>query len=406
MAAVASAFLLYTGIVPVRDSVEYASVVPISSAVSLDCRLCSSPSRSSKSQTYGGGPYTCAADVMRSCGDFPGGQVLGDAVGRVRLSIPADMVESLYPGKLYSGRRGGFIMEDGAAFRVAGSWNARKGAFEVLSAENLGWGTGLISLLRYVRAWARLCFRRFLYSWGRAGGLVLALLSGARDYLDADLSDSFRRAGLSHVLALSGMHLSLFSSLLGKRRNFFVRFLCMACFVFFAGFSPSLFRAFLCALLLSACGCLHVPGADGKAVLGCVFLLHVLLRRGDIYSPAFMLSYGAMAGILLLSDPVHRLISPFVPPVLATPLAPSVAAFIATAPISFCIFGFVAPAGILASVIVSSLIGLFMLLSLVLLLLAFSFPVLAPVGASVLNVLLVIIEHVVGAFAAFPVIGG
>ncbi len=378
-------------------------MVPVSSAVSLDCRLCCSPSKS-----YGGGgaAYRCTAELLRACGHVPGGLVCGDAAGRVCLSIPSGMVESLYPGRLYSKGGGGFLMEDGASFRVRGSWNARREVFEVCAAEELGWGAGVCSLLLYARARARLGFRRLLYSWGRAGSLVLALLSGAREYLDTDLSDSFRKAGLSHVLALSGMHLALFSKLLGKRRNFFVRLLGMASFVFFAGLSPSLFRAFLCAFLLSACSGLHVPGADGRGVLGAVFLLHVLLRREDMYSPAFMLSYAAMAGILFLSAPLCRFLVRLLPPVIADPLAVSLAAFLATAPISFCLFACVAPAGILASVVVSPLIGLFMAASLVLLLLALAFPALVPVGAKVLNVLLFIIERAVGVFAAFPLFGG
>ena len=55
-----------------------------------------------------------------------------------------------------------------------------------------------------------------MFYWNEAGGLFLALISGIREYTDQSAADSFRRAGLSHILALSGMHLSLFSGITAK----------------------------------------------------------------------------------------------------------------------------------------------------------------------------------------------
>ena len=63
------------------------------------------------------------------------------------------------------------------------------------------------------RALCRLYFKRMMFAWGSAGGLLLALLCGARDFTESETADAFRMAGLSHILALSGMHLSLFYGL-------------------------------------------------------------------------------------------------------------------------------------------------------------------------------------------------
>ena len=49
-----------------------------------------------------------------------------------------------------------------------------------------------------------------MYMWGSAGGLLLALLSASKEYTSSAFSDAFRLAGLSHILALSGMHVSIF----------------------------------------------------------------------------------------------------------------------------------------------------------------------------------------------------
>ncbi len=410
MAALICAAAIYGGLVPVGRQEAYASVVPLSAAVSLDCRIASSPSRTAGGR---GAAYSCRADVFRAFGRLPGGAVSGGSSGRLDLSLPASLVESLYPGRLYSRTSGGLLMESGACFRLTGRWNAGRKVFEVSSAESLGWGRGLPAFLFRARAVARLQFRRLVYSWGRAGGLVLALLSGSREYLDPLLLESFRRAGLSHVLALSGMHLSFFSSLLGfssvhllgRRRSFLPVLLGLACFVFFAGLSPSLLRAFLFVLLLSCCSRLHVSGVDGRDALGAVFLVHALLRPQDLGSAAFMLSYAAMAGLLLLTGPLARLLAPLLPPVLAAPFAASLSAFLATAPVSLLLFGSVAPAGILASVVVSPLVGIFMAASLASLAASLVCPALAPACSLLLGALLFLMEQAAGFFAAFPLLG-
>ena len=104
---------------------------------------------------------------------------------------------------------------------------------------------------------AIMVFKRLMYKWGNAGGLLLALLCGAREYTDIAIAENFKNAGLSHVLALSGMHLSMFSSiavLIGnkigrKKLTYAIRIIVLILFVWFAGFSPSLLRAFICSTL-------------------------------------------------------------------------------------------------------------------------------------------------------------
>jgi len=84
------------------------------------------------------------------------------------------------------------------------------------------------------------------------------------------VSDAFRNAGLSHILALSGMHLSLVSGiaffagmrLFGKTKSYIFQFCAVSLFVWFAGFSPSLLRAFLCSVLLLLCSVCGIAGAD------------------------------------------------------------------------------------------------------------------------------------------------
>ena len=93
------------------------------------------------------------------------------------------------------------------------------------------------------------------------GAILSALLLGERDYLPDQLRLDFRRIGISHILALSGMHLAILSLGIGRGLSFLkvkkkVRVGIIALFVFLymalTGFSVSVVRAGLMVIISSA----------------------------------------------------------------------------------------------------------------------------------------------------------
>jgi len=111
----------------------------------------------------------------------------------------------------------------------------------------LGWSSSFSRM----RALLRFAFMRMLYGWGNAGGLLLALLAADKAFLPQNCTEAFRNAGLAHILALSGMHLSLIGTaalqggrLFGhKKRALYFSLAAVCAFVWFAGSAPSLNRA-------------------------------------------------------------------------------------------------------------------------------------------------------------------
>ena len=107
------------------------------------------------------------------------------AKGKVILYFPAEFVESYYPGKLYSiaANGKGFFVENGAKFYLeveANNTSREVGNFFYLvkGGKPLGWhGIFFSAKFFRFRALCRLQFKRLMYSWGKAGGLLLALLS-------------------------------------------------------------------------------------------------------------------------------------------------------------------------------------------------------------------------------------
>ncbi|MDR2314687.1 MAG: ComEC/Rec2 family competence protein [Spirochaetaceae bacterium] len=204
-------------------------------------------------------------------------------------------------------------------------------------------------------------------SWG---GLAAALLLGSRENLEGDLARAYRDAGLSHILALSGMHLSFLSVLLtlilkkplGKQGALAAGLGFMVLYVLLVGPQPSLVRS---AIMYALGSCLVFTGTVRQplALLGAAFLIQLLADPPGALSISFILSYLALGGILILAPPLESLFRGSLPSPVSGGLAVSLGAFIATAPAVTAFFGVLRPLGIIAGFIAVPLSTGFMALS-------------------------------------------
>lgn len=191
--------------------------------------------------------------------------------------------------------------------------------------------------------------------------LVEALLLGRREYVDPLVRTRFANAGLSHLLAISGMHVGLLAAsflLLAAAarlsRNRAILFTLAATWVYLLviGAPASALRAGSMITLALLASVLQRPSAAGPIIASAAFLI-LGLRPMALLEPGFQLSFLGVAGILALRKPllamapaaVHRR-KPL--RALAESLAVGIAAFIATAPVVAHHFGIVAPISILA----------------------------------------------------------
>lgn len=147
---------------------------------------------------------------------------------------------------------------------------------------------------------------------GRTLGVLAAMTLGERSLLDPETRALYAQTGSSHVLALSGLHLSilflLFQGLTTRLRRYNNRLLQLAVvllgllfiwtFVFVAGFPLSLLRA---ALMLSLAQIFQLfarrSGALHSLTLSAILLL--LWSPQWLFDVGFQLSCAAVAGIVL-----------------------------------------------------------------------------------------------------------
>ena len=338
------------------------------------------------------------------------------AEGNVKIYIPTEIVEAYYPGKLYSIAKNQNdseipIIESGLKLAINVSYlenddengfNTNQKSFYVKKI----YCHQYESTLHFYRAYSRLILKRILYNWKEAGGLLLALVSGAKEYTSIQDQENFKKSGLAHVLALSGMHLSIFASLpkiFKKKNQELISFMFVLLFVWFAGLSPSLLRALISLMLGLFLKSINIK-SDLIGVLSLTFLIQVSIFPNHVLDYGFILSYGALAGLALGEKLFLPIFSKFLPKKIAADFAASVGAQGITAPITLLGFGTCSPIGILASVIVSPVANIFLSLGIFALIISILFPfLLDPIGC-IMWLIYVILTSVVNFFSKFPII--
>ena len=142
--------------------------------------------------------------------------------------------------------------------------------------------------------------------------LAKALLCADRSSLSPELKQTFRAAGASHLLALSGLHLGLIYSLLqlllsplgGFRVSRLLRSLLtvsLSCFyTLMCGASDSLVRALLFIVLRELSRLFPSRMARSRDILCAALLIQLCIRPESIRSLSFQLSYLAVASITFI----------------------------------------------------------------------------------------------------------
>jgi len=142
---------------------------------------------------------------------------------------------------------------------------------------------------------------------GERLALVAAITLGQKSMLDRDQKLNFIKAGVMHIMAVSGLHaiiLSMFVfSLLFfmKGRYNIVRvaitILILWSFAFITGLTPSVLRATLMYSFLQSGKLLKRPANSINSVLASAFFL-IILKPSVIFDAGFLLSYAAVIYII------------------------------------------------------------------------------------------------------------
>lgn len=154
----------------------------------------------------------------------------------------------------------------------------------------------------------------FLYPQEKAGVLV-AMLLGDKDLLPEEIETMYRQNGISHILAISGLHISMLCmglfGLLRKltvplRVSVAVSVAFLVFYVVFTGASTSSIRAAVMCLVVFGAKLLR-RSYDLLSSLSFAAIVVTTIRPFELTSAGFLLSFGAVLGVAIAKEVEIRL---------------------------------------------------------------------------------------------------
>ena len=139
---------------------------------------------------------------------------------------------------------------------------------------------------------------------------LYAFILGKSSYLDKETYSNYRINGVTHLFALSGLHVSMFSSILLKifkkikfneKISYLFTSVFLVFFSFIASFTPSILRATI-FFILSSLNQIHYLFIKPKYLLFLTFILMIIINPLFVYNNGFILSFVITYFILLYNE--------------------------------------------------------------------------------------------------------
>jgi competence protein ComEC len=214
-----------------------------------------------------------------------------------------------------------------------------------------------------------------------AASVAAGISLGRPGTVPRELYDDYRSAGLAHILAVSGAHLSVLSGLVffgllqvvNRRTAIWPAMAVIVLYVFLAGAPFSVVRAAIMAVIFLLGVFLGKQQASLSALAAAAIVM-TAFRPATALEAGFQLSLSATAGLIVFAPWIRHWIGVgvervqlrgLVPPIVEHVAALSLAATITTAPILWVTFGHVPLIGPVSNIVVEPVFALAFGLSLV-----------------------------------------
>ncbi|MCK4260466.1 MAG: DNA internalization-related competence protein ComEC/Rec2 [Halanaerobiales bacterium] len=239
--------------------------------------------------------------------------------------------------------------------------------------------------------------------------LVMVLLTGEKDYLDDLKKNQIQNLGLSHLLAISGLHLGLVVIGLKKillwlrvspKYTPWILIIGIWFAVIFVGCPPSALRVGIYLTLTQFGGLLRQP-IKPLNLLGVTAFIILIINPLTLFLVGFQLSFSVYLSILLLYQPIFHGVSIFfketslVGQKVKQSLSLSIAAFLGSAPLVLFHFFQLPLQGILINLLAVPLIGIILALILISLIVGLISPLLGSYLTVILDLLVCVFNQLI-----------
>lgn len=174
----------------------------------------------------------------------------------------------------------------------------------------------------------------------KVANLAFAMLTGDRNNLDDQIQKDFSGAGIFHILAVSGLHISILMGALSwilkklkvnKYANLSIIFCILIFYCYICGFTPSVIRASVMAMtfLIAGLAGKEYDQLNAWSVAGILLLIINPLNGLDL---GFLMSFGSVLTIFLLYKPIKKVLLKVFPKYFADAFALSISASLGIVP--------------------------------------------------------------------------
>lgn len=259
-----------------------------------------------------------------------------------------------------------------------------------------------------LKAQSRISQRIFDLSFDDScSGVLSALLTGDRSHIPDSVTGAFRKSSLSHLLAISGMHIvlisaavqGLFCPIMGEKRSILLSTLICWCFACIAGLGVSVIRACVMITVMNLGGCFRRK-SDTLTSLMLSAIIIALFSPEALFSASFLLSFSAVMGLAVFAPkakPESGIFSS-----IKQSIGVSAAAQLGTLPVCALLFRTVPLIGIFANIAAVWLLWPIMLLGIAGVLLGFILPFAAEILLLPSLIIIKLLLFIANAFAAVP----
>ena len=176
--------------------------------------------------------------------------------------------------------------------------------------------------------------------------IAYALICGNSEWMETDVISSYRRTGVAHIFAVSGLHIGFLAIVLNFlfskcKIKGYLKAILTTCFLLFyvgiCGFTASSIRALIMSsimLFASASGKKY----DSLSAISFASIIVLLISPFQVFSAGYQLSFAISTGIIILYTPICKLLR-FLPRKLASGLAVGISAQLCGIPIMLIHFG-------------------------------------------------------------------
>ena len=240
------------------------------------------------------------------------------------------------------------------------------------------------------------------YFFGDEKALICAMLTGEREFITDELESSYKKSGIYHIVSVSGLHISIFISIiiylvslfpLRKRLKMLITYiasLVLAVVLYiFTGFGISVTRVIL-MLTFHLVGYTLMRRYNILISIVASAVIILIFSPWELYNISFQLTFLSTFGLCIASQKYNKFYTSFIKPIIdrhslgaksikcfkfvMASLAVSLGAFLATLFISVSNFGGVSIASFISNMLIVPLANILLVVSLIFILISFFAP--------------------------------